>query len=69
MTRETLVERIKSLPQECFDEIENYIGYILYRYEKNAANSPNHDLSQYFGSLKIQKDALAMQKELRDEWK
>ena len=26
------------------------------------------DLSKYFGSIKIQHDALAMQKEMRNEW-
>ena len=34
MSYEALVEQIRSVPESCFNEISNYISYVLYRYEK-----------------------------------
>ncbi|WP_455160183.1 hypothetical protein [Treponema lecithinolyticum] len=68
MAYETLFEQIKSVPQEYLADIQNYVEYILYRYNKNIDGTLPHDLSKYFGSIKIYKDALALQKEMRNEW-
>ena len=68
MTYDALFEQIKTIPQEYLADIENYIGYVLYQHKKNSETSLQHDLSKHFGSIKMQCDALAMQKELRDEW-
>ena len=65
---EILFEQIKTVPQEYLADIENYVEYILYRNKKNIKNASPHDLSRPFGSIKIQHDALAMQKEMRNEW-
>jgi len=56
------------VPQEYLADIENYVQYILYRYKQNVEKHSQQDLSKYFGSIKIQHDALTMQKEMRDEW-
>jgi len=68
MMYDTLFEQIKAVPQEYLADIENYIGYVLYQHKKDSATSLQHDLSKHLGSIKMQCDALAMQKELRDEW-
>ncbi|WP_315328980.1 hypothetical protein [Treponema socranskii] len=68
MAYETLFEQIKAVPQEHLADIENYVKYILYRYKKNTEQIRGHDLSQYFGSVNIRRDGLAMQKEMRHEW-
>ena len=34
MSYETILEQIKDLPEECLDEISNYVSYVVYRYEK-----------------------------------
>jgi len=68
MTYDTLFEQIKTVPQEYLADIEKYVGYVLSRYKKNSETISQHDLSKYFGSIKMQRDALVMQKELRDEW-
>jgi len=65
---ETLFEQIKTIPQEYLTDIENYVEYILYRYKKNSEKNSSYDLSKYFGSIKIPHDALAIQKEMRNEW-
>ena len=65
---ETFFEQIKTVPQEYLADIENYVQYILYRYKQNVEQHSQQDLSKYFGSIKIQHDALTMQKEMRDEW-
>lgn len=64
----TLAKQIETVPAECIPEIENYIGYVLYRYNQNPPKKETPDLSKYFGSVKMRSDALSMQKEMRDEW-
>ena len=68
MTYDTIFEQLKDVPQEYLADIENYIGYVLYQHKKDGETSLQHDLSKHFGSIKMQCDALTMQKELRDEW-
>mgnify|MGYP003552350535 FL=1 len=68
MSYDSMVEQIKSVPQECLEEIENYIQYILYRHSIASTTTKNKDLSKYFGSVNFRKDGLSIQKEIRNEW-
>ena len=36
MSYDTMVEKIKTVPQECLADIENYIQFVLYRYNQNS---------------------------------
>ena len=45
MSYDTMVEQIKTLPQECLVDIENYIQFVLYRYNQNVKASSNKNLS------------------------
>ena len=68
MTHAFLADKIKLLPEDCLDEIDNYIDYVLFKTKnKNEQNSSNN-ISKYFGSISINEDGLAIQKALRDEW-
>ena len=68
MSYEAMVEQIKTVPQECLVDIENYIQFVLYRYNLNCRTEKSKNLSKYFGSVNFNKDALVLQKEMRDEW-
>ena len=68
MSYEAMVEQIKTVPQECLVDIENYIQFVLYRYNLNCRTEKNKNSSKYFGSVNFNKDALVLQKEMRDEW-
>jgi hypothetical protein len=68
MSYDAMVEQIKAVPQECLADIENYIQFVLYRYNQNVKNDNTPNLSKYFGSVNFQKDGLSIQKEMRDEW-
>ena len=68
MSYDSMVEQIKSVPQECLEVIENYIQYILYRHSIASATTQNKDLSKYFGSVNFPQDGLSIQKEIRNEW-
>ncbi len=37
MSYKTVLTQIKSVPEECLEDISNYISYVLYRYEKKNA--------------------------------
>ena len=60
-----MVEQIKSVPQECLEEIENYIQYILYRYSIVTTTTKNKDLSKYFGSVNFHKDGSCYSKGIK----
>ena len=68
MSYDSMVEQIKSVPQECLEEIENYIQFVLYRYALTEKNNKNKNLSKYFGAVDFNKDGLSIQKEMRNEW-
>ena len=68
MSYDSMVEQIKSVPQECLEEIENYIQYILYRHSIVTTTTKNKDLSKYFCSVNFPQDCLSIQKEIRNEW-
>ncbi len=68
MSYDTMVEQIKAVPQECLEEIENYIQFVLYRYTLTVKTNKDKNLSKYFGTVNFQKDGLSIQKELRNEW-
>lgn len=68
MSYETMVEQIKLVPQECLEEIENYIQFVLYRNTLSVKSNTNKNLSKYFGTANFPKDGLFIQKEMRNEW-
>ena len=68
MSYDTMVEQIKSVPQECLEEIENYIQFVLYRYALTVKSNKEKNLSKHFGTVNFHKDGLSIQKEMRNEW-
>ncbi len=68
MTYASLTEKIKLLPEECLEEIDNYIDYVLFKTKKQNENVSNNNMSKYFGSISLKEDGLTIQKALRDEW-
>ena len=68
MSYDSMVEQIKSVPQECLEEIENYIQFVIYRHTLSVKSNKDKNLSKYFGTVNFQKDGLSIQKELRNEW-
>ncbi|MBO6176573.1 MAG: hypothetical protein J6O39_03440 [Treponema sp.] len=68
MSYDTMVEQIKHVPQECLVDIENYIQFVLYRYNQTVKSNQTSNLSKYFGSVNFKKDGLSIQKEIRNEW-
>ena len=67
MSYDSMVEQIKTVPQECLEEIENYIQFVLYRYALTSKTEQKKDLSKYFGSVNFKKDELSIRKEMRNE--
>lgn len=68
MAIEMLVEQIRTMPQECLIEVQNYVNYVLYRYNQTSKKKENINLSKHFGSVKFHHDGMEIQKEMRDEW-
>ena len=68
MSYETMVEQIKLVPQECLEEIENYIQFVLYRNTLSVKSNTNKNLSKYVGTVNFPKDGLFIQNAMRNEW-
>ena len=68
MSYDSMVEQIKSVTQECLEEIENYIQFVIYRHTLSVKSNKDKNLSKYFGTVNFQKDGLSIQKEMRNEW-
>lgn len=68
MTRSSIIKKIRSLPEECLDEIDNYIDFVLFKAKKNSKTRPNKNMEKYFGAVSVKEDGLAFQKDIRDEW-
>lgn len=58
-----LVEQIRAMPQECLIEVQNYVDYILYRYNQTSEKKESGNLSKHFCSVKFHRDAMEIQKE------
>lgn len=51
MSYDSMVEQIKSVPQECLEEIGNYIQFVFYRYTLTVKANQEKNLSKYFDSV------------------
>ena len=68
MSHATLEKQIQSLPEECLDEVANYIEYILFRQKAKTETDQSADLSEFFGSVTGLADGMDFQRRARDEW-
>jgi len=51
MSYEKLLEQIKAAPEECLDEISNYVSYVVYRYEKQNGKSEKKPTQQLSSAM------------------
>ena len=68
MSYATLEKQIRSLPEECLDEVSNYIDFILFRMKMKNDDSIIQDNSIFFGVLENIPDGMDLQRSMRDEW-
>ena len=68
MSYDTLERQIRMLPEDCLEEVSQYIEFIVYRMQMRKEKDQPHDMSAYFGILKDMPDGLEAQRRLRDEW-
>lgn len=67
MSYAALEKKIKSVPEDCLDEISDYIEYLLYK-RGIKANESEEAISDCFGSLTLSVDPLEFQRSVRDAW-
>ena len=68
MTYATVEKLIQSVPEEYLEEISDYIGYILFKVDRDKEKNKNNSIARFFGCIEESIDGLAIQKEMRDEW-
>ena len=68
MSYASLEKQIRRLPEECLDEVSNYIDFILNRMQVGKNDSLTQDNSTFFGVLKNIPDGMDIQRSMRDEW-
>jgi hypothetical protein len=67
MSYATLEAQIKTLPEDCLEEVSRYIEFVLFKNEQKSMEEES-DLSSFFGSVKSFPDGLSFQREARNEW-
>ena len=68
MSYESVVEQIKSVPEEYLDEISELIRFVLYRHQNEMTeNDDCGGLGRFFRRMNVG-DGLAVQREIRGEW-
>ena len=50
MSYAMLVERIRSLPNDCLEEISLYIDFMLYCKQRNHEGTASHDTEDYLAA-------------------
>jgi hypothetical protein len=68
MSYEAVMERVKDVPEEYLDEVSDMIEYVIYRHGNSKNNIKKGNLSEFFGTMKFDRDPLEIQRQLRNEW-
>ena len=63
-----LEEKIRSLPEECLEEVSRFVESVLFRYKHRKPEKQNSGFISFFGVLENLPDGLDAQRRLRDEW-
>ena len=69
MSYAAVEQKLRDLPEDCMDDIAEYIDFLLFRRRKGMGREADRDLSGYFGAVKTLGDGLTAQRRMRDEWK
>ena len=65
MSYDSVIEQVKSVPEECLDDISRYINNVVNMHSRKNKKS---GLREFYGALHISGDPLEIQKHMRDEW-
>lgn len=57
MSYEAVLEQIKAAPEECLDEISDFIDFVVYRYEKQNEKPTSQLASAMLEALQISGDS------------
>jgi len=68
MSYASLEQQIHSLPENCLEEVSNYIDFILFRERMRKQTDRSSDVSSFFGALPDLPDGTELQRSMRDEW-
>ena len=66
MSRDEVIEQIKSVPEEYLDEISQYISDLMSA-QKTCGKGNNRGLREFYGIMHLG-DGLEIQKQMRSEW-
>ena len=68
MTLPMLERQLCSLPEEYYEEVSQYIEYLMVRQEYRKKSRPSPVDISYFGSLKNLPAGMDLQRSARNEW-
>lgn len=68
MSYTMLEKQLQSLPEEYYEEVSQYVEYLLFRQKNKNVKTETTENNNFFGSLKNLPDGLTAQRAMRDEW-
>ena len=68
MSYTMLEKQLQSLPEEYYEEVSQYVEYLLFRQKNKNVKTETTENNNFFGSIKNLPDGLTAQRAMRDEW-
>ena len=68
MSYTVLEKQLQSLPEEYYEEVSQFVEYLLFRQEKERKNNDHSESEKFFGSIKDLPDGMMVQEAMRNEW-
>ena len=68
MSYAMLEKQLQSLPEEYYEEVSQYVDYLLFRQNNAKRKSESTEMGSFFGSIKELPDGMKVQGAIRNEW-
>ena len=68
MSYTVLEKQLQSLPEEYYEEVSQFVEYLLFRQEKGRKKNDQSESEKFFGSIKDLPDGMMVQEAMRNEW-
>ena len=68
MSYTVLEKQLQSLPEEYYEEVSQFVEYLMFRQEKGRKKNNHFESEKFFGSIKDLPDGMMVQEAMRNEW-
>ena len=67
MSYAMLEKQLQALPEECYEEVSQYVDYLMFRQKNAKRKNESSEIRSFFGSIKDLPDGMKVQGVMRNE--